>query len=97
MSDWGFREVNVGGAPGLIEDDGEPYRPQADLVELGEAVAAGMRGDIWQLGDPVTGSALPAVWLRRGKPDEFQPAVASITGCVKLLGARHPLNDSVRH
>jgi hypothetical protein len=87
LSDWGFREVSTGGAAGLIEDDGEPYQPQADLVALAEAVAARMRGDIWQLGDPVTGSALPAVWFRRGQADELEDALASITGCVKLQGS----------
>ena len=86
LSEWGYREISIGGAAGLIEDDGEPYQPEADLISLAEAMAAGMRGDIWQLGDPVTGSALPAVWLRRGEPDELQTAVASITGCVKLHG-----------
>jgi hypothetical protein len=86
LSDWGFREVKTAAGAGLIEDDGAPYRPQADLVGLAETVAAAMRGDIWLLGDPVLGSALPAVWLGRGQPEDLQPALASVTGCVKLQG-----------
>lgn len=87
LSDWGFREIQTAEGIGLVEDDGEPHRAKANLVGLAKAVAAGLVGDIWQLSEPVTGSRLPAVWLRSGRPEEIDHALGSITGCVKLQGA----------
>jgi hypothetical protein len=45
-----------------------------------------MAGDFWQLSEPVIGSDLPAVWLGAGTPEDLEPAVRSITGCVGLRG-----------
>ena len=96
LSEWGFREVQTAEGAGLIEDEGAPYRPESDLVGLAEALAAGVRGDIWQLSDPVIGSDLPTVWLQGGTPEDLEPALRSITGCVTLQGT-HAAQDSSIH
>jgi hypothetical protein len=87
LSEWGFREVQTPQGPGLIEDDGAPYQPESDLIGLADAVAVSLRGDIWHLSEPVTGAELPAAWLRGARPEDLEPALRSVTGCVKLRGA----------
>src|SRR5216684_4543530 len=86
LGEWGFREIQTSGGIGLIEDEGEPYRPGSDLVGLAEAVAAGMEGDTWQLSEPAMGTDLPTIWLSAGTPADLEPAVRSIMGCVTLRG-----------
>jgi hypothetical protein len=87
LGDWGYREIQTPDGVGLISDDGRPYRPRADLVGLAQTVAAAMDDGTWRLGEPVTGSDLPAVWLRGAGPADLEPAVRSITGCVRLQGS----------
>jgi hypothetical protein len=87
LGSWGFREIQLSDGIGLIEDEGEPYRPRSDLVALAEAVAVGLAGDIWQLSEPATGSDLPAIWLSGRPPEDLEPAIRSVTGCVTLRGS----------
>lgn len=86
LGEWGFSEIQTSAGIGLIQNEGEPYRPGSDLVGIAEAVAAGLEDGTWWLGEPVIGSDLPAVWLGTGTPADLQPAVGSITGCVTLRG-----------
>jgi len=86
LADWGFREIRVSGGIGLIEDEGRPYQPRSDLVALADAVTAAVTDGTWQLSDPVTGSSLPAVWLRAGKRGKTEKAIRLVTGCVSLRG-----------
>ena len=86
LSQLGFREIRTADGIGLIEDGGEPYQPASDLLTLAAAVAGAMHGDRWALSDPVTGTALPPVWLGAWDPEHVEPALRSITGCVTLRG-----------
>lgn len=87
LSQWGFREIRTADGAGLTEDEGKPYQPTSDLLALAAAVAGSMHGDRWRLGDPVTGTGLPSVWLRAGEPEHVEPALRSVTGCVTLRGS----------
>jgi hypothetical protein len=84
---WGFREIQLSDGIGLIEDGGKLYRPRSDLVAVAEAVAASLADDIWQLSEPATGSDLPAIWLSARPPEDLEPAIRSVTGCVTLRGS----------
>src|SRR5262249_624337 len=74
------------GGAGALEARGGRDRAEGGRVGLAGGVAAGGRGDIWQLSDPVIGSDLPTVWLQGGPSEDLEPARQSITGCVKLQG-----------
>lgn len=87
LSQWGFREIRTAAGIGLIEDEGKPYQPTSDLLAVAAAVAGAIRGDRWQLSDPVTGAELPAVWLGAGDLEHVEPAMRSVTGCMTLRGS----------
>jgi hypothetical protein len=86
LGEWRFTEIQTAAGIGLIEDEGEPYRPRSDLVGLAETIRACMEGGTWQLSEPAIGSDLPTVWLSAGTPADLEPAVQSIMGCVTLRG-----------
>jgi len=86
LGEWGFREVRTSGGIGLVQDRGQPYQPESDLLSLADVVAAGMDGDTWRLGEPETGTQLDAGWLAAARRRPVELALGSITGCVALRG-----------
>ncbi|HZR48476.1 MAG TPA: hypothetical protein VFB06_03060 [Streptosporangiaceae bacterium] len=86
LGDWGFREVRTSGGVGLVQDRGQPYQPESDLLGIAGAVAVSMAGSTWRLGEPETGTQLDPGWLAAGRRRPVERAIASITGCVALRG-----------
>lgn len=82
LGPWGKREIQVAANAALIDDDGEPYAPAADLLSLARAVRSLIRDDgVWQVGETTVGTEISRAWLR-GDGE----AARGVLGCVSMHG-----------
>lgn len=75
IGECGYREVATPAGRVLVDDDGEAYAPEADLVGVALAVAAALERDRYQVGhvavaapDPAVSSSCSASSPRRPRP-----------------------------
>jgi hypothetical protein len=85
---WGMREIGAADGIGLVDDDGEPYAPTADLRSISRAIARLVEADVWKIDQVTTGSAVAQAGLRKGdvSAEATVAALQRILACLSING-----------
>lgn len=75
--DWGLRECDLGDGPVLLDSEGEPYAPNADLARMAASLAAAFEADRYAFPEVTVACAIAEVWLNGRQPD-------GVVGCASV-------------
>jgi len=82
LVDYGYREIDGPAGPAFLEDEGETFRPRADLVAAAYGTAAILEADRHHVGTISVGNALDPVWVGEGRNPAAVAAAERLSGCL---------------
>jgi hypothetical protein len=82
--DCGMREVHTAGGPILVDDDDDPYLPNADLVEIALRLTAVLAEHGYTHAGITVATAIGQHWLADVMTGPVRIATSALTGCVSV-------------